>query len=186
MPPNELLPSFEPTDIEKIATYFFQIFGAALNVYPVKNTRLEKVQAQQVVPPPVSGTTPGFNQGDVWKLHVKLTNTGPLGMKAVRLIVTPSNGVRLARTAGNVNTPPGSYVQTALTLTLFDVLPNGSATCPDWVWVQVPPNAPTGAPIELYRVTIDDWDADLSSMLVAAAKASASPHLVDTETVGTA
>lgn len=136
---------------------FFDDFESALETYPVDHVTLSIANVDVE-----SGTDGAVNVGEIWKLKVKVENAGSLNMNNVELHVSGDNGATISTTGAGG--PFLSGIQTFGSLTVSA----GGSQKTDFLYFTAPSDVqPAGT--ELVKAHVNNWDADLTPLLVNSA-----------------
>jgi hypothetical protein len=125
----------------------------------------------------VGGTSVNINE--IWGFKVKIKNTGNLNMTNVKLRIAGQNNVKVGATY-----PPSAagYLNDQIVEDVLDVPVNTTLTTKEF-YFQAPSKDSAIKKIDLVRVTIDDWDADLTYILTNLAAHTDPPFATYSATV---
>jgi hypothetical protein len=112
------------------------------------------------------------NVNEIWGFKVKVQNTGNLNMTNVKLRIAAQNNAKV----GEVFPPSAAgYLADQLVESILNVDAGHTVTTQEY-YVQAPSKDSNNKKIDLVRVTIDDWDADLSYILTTIAAQADPPN----------
>jgi hypothetical protein len=135
--------------------FTFTDFSNAIAGYPALSVVL-------TIDPPVQKSGGGgtsVNVNEVWGFKVKIKNTGNLNMTNVKLRIAGQNNATVSAKFPSLIPFPTEIVES-----VADINAGHTVTTQEYYFL-APSTDSGGNKIDLVRVTIDDWDADLSYML---------------------
>jgi hypothetical protein len=118
----------------------------------------------------VGGTS--VNVNEIWGFKVKIRNTGNLNMSNVKLRIAGQNNVKVG---SNYPPSPAGYLTDQIVENVANVDAGRAVTTKEY-YFQAPSTDSGNKKIDLVRVTIDDWDADLSYILTTIAAQADPPY----------
>jgi len=101
------------------------------------------------------------NVNEIWGYKIKIKNTGNLNMTNVKLTIAGQNNVKV----GSVYPPsPAGYTADHIVADPLSIDAGKTVTTREY-YLQAPSTDSGNKTIDLVRVSIDDWDADLTYIL---------------------
>lgn len=134
-------------------TFSFDDMTTAIKNYPVTNVDVDVVE--------VTVPDNALNVGEHGNFKVRVTNRGPLNMTNVKVHVWAENGVTVSKIPS-----AGIYVNDFIVDLPTETISGHGGTLETTAVLAFQAPGQKQAKMELIKATLDDWDGDLTHMLV--------------------